>query len=326
MRKVLIIAAAASVAMIASANAQQVNLDFGTGSETGNYFAIANDVAAYCGQDTEVMGTSRRGNKPYVMNPVTSGGSVDNAKGIFQKDYHGGIVQEDVLHYLAKQDGNSYSANTMKAVFYLHQEVMHVLLPRGYKPKTEESGGFFSKVTSLWEEEQPVTFDINLLKNQEVVAWGGSVVSAQAISLFNDLNFTVRSVSNAEEAMATGLPIISVGGIPYKPVQSILDSNDYLLVGLNAQAVAAAASFYTPVSVSYVVKGALTDVQTVGVRAILMARNSRVKTGNNNMIALGNCIEESLLEMADDPESSPVWGNIVTLNQAGGLPSWPLFD
>lgn len=301
-----------------------VPLTFGTGSETGNYYAIAQDIAAYCGTEN-VLGHSMRGNKPYRMEVVTSGGSLDNMEGMYAKKYYGGIVQEDVLAYMAKRSPTKFNPNVMKAVFAAHQEVVHVLIPRGYEPESS-GGGWLSAVTNVFSGEEPVTMDINLLKNQKVTAWGGSVVSAKAISAFLDLNFDVLSAENAEDAMAKNIPVISVGGIPYKPVQNILDSGNYHLVGLNAQVFAQQAPFYQPVSASYVVDGSLTDVQTIGVRAIVMAKSSRRSGGNDGMVRLSECIEDSVIDLADDPESSPVWQSIATFVASGTLPHWPMFD
>ena len=213
----------------------------------------------------------------------------------------------------------------MKVVFAAHQEVVHVMIPKGYKPETE-SGGWLSSVTSIFSAEQPVTLDINLLANQKVAAWGGSVVSAKAISAFMDLNFDVISMNNATEAANSSLPIVSVGGIPYKPVQDILDKGNYLLVGLNAAAFTRNAPFYSQVSASYVVNGSLTDVETIGVRALVMGKSSRRPGGNEGMTNLSHCIEESVLDLADDPESSPVWQSIATLSASGVLPHWAMFE
>jgi len=146
-----------------------------------------------------------------------------------------------------------------------------------------------------------------------------------AISSFLDLNLTIKEVT-AEQAKTANVPMIIVGGQPYKPVQDLLDTGNYVMVGLNQAVIAQRAPFYMPDGASYSVGGSISTVNTVAVRAVLFGKAFRSKARNQKMSDLSNCIHESVADMADDPETNPNWSTVYEFMNSNQMPAWVMFN
>lgn len=320
MRKFLasIFAVLVTVAMIGSATAAELKM--GTGGPTGNYFGMGNDIAMYCG---DVLEPGRDGSST-SLSVLNSGGSVDNLMGMTSKEYSLGIVQQDVLQYMARRDADRVNSNRIKVITGMHAETVHLLIPKGYEPKSD--GGLFSfDFGSLFGNDQPQGIDISLLKNQRVGSWGGSMVSAKAISLFLDLNFDVVEIPE-DNRSSVRMPLILVGGQPYQVVEEYLKSGDWHLVGLNAEAIQTQAPFYMAMTANYTVDGRLQDIPTVGVRALLVGKAFRNEERNANMSLLANCIKDNLADLADDPSTNSNWGSVYEFEESDGQQiNWAYF-
>lgn len=303
-----------SAAASTSPMGNSTGLRVGTGGPTGNYFSMANDIVRYCGSTIDAG-----------LEVVNSAGSVDNISGMSNKKYAIGIVQQDVLQYMAKRDSSRYNDNRMKVITGLHSESVHLLIPVGYTPST---GGFWSnianKLDSVLASGGTAAVDINLLKNQEVGSWGGSVISAKALSLFLGLNMNIVDVPEDQRA-SWSKPILLVGGQPYKPVEDYLASGRFYLVGIDASSVRAQAPFYMASTISYPVRGKVTDVPTIAVRAVMLGVAFRSSERNKPMSDLAQCVTDSLSDLADDPNTNPNWASVYEFEQGGNQISWQYF-
>lgn len=322
MRKLLSTIAAVGIALSAgTAMARDINV--GTGGPTGNYYSMGNDIKYYC--EGELSPDARSGG-PVGLNIMNSGGSVDNLVGMGNKEYSVGIVQQDVLQYMAKRDGNRVNQNRIKVITGMHAETIHLLIPKGYEPKSDDGllGGLLSKFDDILGSGGDKGIDVNLLKDQRVGSWGGSMVSAKALSLFLNLNLDVVEVPEEQRATVR-MPLVLVGGQPYQPVQDYLSTGDWHLVGLDYQLIQNKAPFYLEATANYQVDGRLQDIPTVGVRALMVGKSFRNPNLNQHMSELATCITQNLADLADDPQTNPNWGSVYEFENSGQQVNWQYF-
>lgn len=308
--------AAILVMSVTAVTAQAKTVRVGTGSETGTYFGIGTDIDSFCG--TEMSEAS--------LELFPSGGSVANLDGMNTKQFTAGIVQEDVLRLYSKfLMPKKVNEKRIRVITPLHVEPLNLLIPVNYKPEGQKVG-FFAK---LWgSDDAPVKLDINLLRNQQVAAWGGSMVSAQALSRYLGLDFSVREIAKGQTAKGRNgeIPILVVEGFPSKVVQQYLDSGKYRLVSIDYDKVKVQADFYVPHKLSYTVKGKVVNVDTIGTRALLVGKASRKASRNLPMEELASCIEESLIDLADDADTNSNWSEIFEFVDDENTVDWKYFN
>lgn len=302
-----------SLLSLMSFNTQAREIKFGTGSLSGNYYSIGQDIVNFCGDDLPND----------TITVMESGGSVDNLLGLQNKKYSMAEVQEDVLNYYAKLNPKQVNQNRMKVVTGLHNEAVHLLIPKGYTPKTESKG--WKSMLSFGDDEVPA-ISLSSLQNQTIGSWGGSIVSTEALSYFFNLNLNVVSVPSKDRNVNnTSLPLILVGGHPYKLVEEYLATGKWVLVPLDYAAISSVAPFYTDETVAYNINGKAVNTKTVGVQALLIAKSYRKKSTNQAMSDLATCIIGSVADLADDPDTNPLWGNIYDSVDSDNQISWDYF-
>jgi len=291
------------------------NLRIGSGGSKGNYFSMANDIKSYCAEPLA---------KTANLEVLESNASVANIEGMTKKTYTAGIVQEDVLQYYGKHYEAKVNRNTIKVIAGLHMEVVYVLIPKNFQPKTKEKS-LWSKATSIFSggDESPGPINLNILEGQNVAASGGSVISAKALKFFAKVNFNVVDVTDSKDY--GDMPIIMVGGQPYGPVEEKLSSGKYILISLDADSITTQAPFYFKVAASYNVGGKSYTANTVGIRALLVGKSFRKDSRNENMTRLASCIDKRLVDMADDPETNPNWQSVYDLNEDANQTNWAYF-
>ncbi|SDH47639.1 TRAP-type uncharacterized transport system, substrate-binding protein [Vibrio xiamenensis] len=301
--------------ILASLPAQAKTLNMGTGSTKGNYYSMGMDIKSYCSGSIGVD-----------LNIAETTGSVTNLMGLMDKDYSLGIVQEDVLNYNAKRNPKKVNQNRMKVLTGLHEEAVHLLIPKGYNPKSSHDTSMWSKWGSmLGGDEQPHQFELSMLKGQEVGSWGGSIVSAEALGYFFGLNIHVTEVKNKGDVNDTSKPLILVGGAPYQVVQDYLASGKWTLAALNYDAISQQASFYSKQNVNYQISGKVRSVPTVAVRALLIGKSFRKDSRNKPMTELATCIYNNVADLADDPDTNPNWGSVYDYIEGNGQTNWSYF-
>lgn len=297
---------------IAAVPVSAKTLNMGTGGTDGNYYAMGQDIKSYC---SDSISTD--------LNVAETTGSVSNLLGMMNKEYSLGIVQEDVLNYNAKRNPKKVNQNRMKILTGLHEEAVHLLIPKGYQPKSNESKSLWSKFGLGKDDDQPKKFELSMLKGQEIGSWGGSMVSAEALGYFFGLNIHVSEVKNNVNDLSK--PLVLVGGAPYKVVQDYLASGKWTLASLNYDAISQQASFYSKQNVNYQIGGKVRSVPTVGVRALLLGKSFRKKSRNEPMTELATCIYQNVADLADDPDTNPNWGSVYDYVEGDGQSNWAYF-
>ncbi|WP_339387890.1 TAXI family TRAP transporter solute-binding subunit [Vibrio caribbeanicus] len=292
-----------------SISAQTLNM--GTGGESGNYYQMGQDIASYC--NTELS--------PSTVNIMQSGGSISNLVGMQNKQYSLGMVQEDVLFYNAKRDPKKVNRNRLKVLTGLHEESIHLLIPKGYQPKDSKNKSMWSKF--FGKKDPSLKFELSMLKGQTVGSWGGSLVSAEALGFFFNLNLKVKEVTDNPNDLSQ--PIVLVGGAPYKPVQDYLATGKWTLAPLDFRAINQQASFYLPQSINYQIGGKVVSTSTVGVRALLIGKSYRKKSRNEAMSNLATCIYQNAVDLADDPDTNPNWASVYDYIEDDDQSDWSYF-
>ena len=268
-------------------------ISVGSGGVGGSYYPMVNDMIAFCGSSTSRQFT----------NIESPGGSVGNVIGMTNKEFHAGITQIDVLKYYAKMMGEKVNANRMKVVVGLHRESGHLMIPPGWEPKSSGFSGFFSKLNFL-EDKKGV--DINLLKNQTIGAWGGSIVSAKALSSFLGLNMNVVEIQPGAKVDS---PVLRVAGQPDDHVKAYLAAG-WNIVPIDAEILKNRASFYDKVTLNYSIGGKVVSIPSFGVRAVFVAKSSRADARNLPFSEMASCLRKSLADLADDSDTNPNWESV----------------
>ncbi|MDC0612434.1 hypothetical protein OAP63_17020 [Vibrio sp.] len=297
-------------------NAEQQSaqtIKVGTGGKSGNYYSMMNDIKDYC-SDALTPGSS--------LQVEESDGSVDNVMGLTDKRFSAGIVQEDVLQYFKKTQPRSVNTNRIKIISGLHMESVHLLVPKGYEG--DKQGGIKGMFGSLFGDDDKKPVSIDMLKGQTIGSWGGSVVSAKALSYFMNLNLNVVEVPT-KDRRAPNIPLLLVGGHPYKPVQDLLETGKYVLIPIDYAELRDKAPFYLKSTISYKNNGKIKTVPTFGVRALFVGKSFRRESRNENMTKLAQCVQDSLIDLADDPDTNPAWGSVYELEDDGEQTSWSYF-
>ncbi|BCE01848.1 hypothetical protein [Marinicellulosiphila megalodicopiae] len=311
MRKLIIILSTLIFTTIASAG----ELPFGSGSVTGNYYAMMNDIISedWCAPESG----------DDVLVNTASGGSIDNIDGMMNKRFYGGIVQVDVLKYYAKTTPNKVNQNSIGIISGLHTESFHLIFPNNWKPEGEEekSGGWFS---SKSDEEETVALKLETLIGQTVGSWGGSLVSLKALSSFYNLNLNIVEIPEGQRASPT-IPFLLVGGQPYAAVENILKTNRYTLVSINYLELAEKAPFYVKSNLTYNIGGKLVVIPSVGVQALLVAKKFRKESKNQLSIDLATCLDESIYDLADDFDTNPNWESAAEMYESNDSINWTYF-
>lgn len=304
MKKLLLIALAVASLMAAKP------VSIGTGGTTGNYYGMTNDImsADYCGK--MMLGAS----------VVSTGGSVDNLLGMINKKYAMGVVQSDVLMSMSKTSPRKVNANFIKIVAGLHNETVHLLIPNGYKP-----AGKSNMWSSLFSSKNTGPIKLSSLQDQVIASWGGSITSAKAISYFMGLNWNVQSIDpSMSDKVKT--PIVIVGGQPYAPVEKLIATGKWRLLSIDANEIKAKAPFYLSMEANYKVNGSPVSVSTIGVQALLVGKAYRKQSRNDATMKFAACIDDSLADLADDPDTNPNWASVYENNEQGSLINWPFFS
>lgn len=305
--------------MVFTLNLYATEMKFGSGSVTGTYYSMVDDIVDYCAAD---LGIDHRGRTNSMTNNEEKGGSVGSLVGMTQKKYIGGVVQEDVLQYYHKTDPSNYNQNRIKIVAGMHKETGHLLIPKNFKPA--DSGSMWSSMWSSMTNKPPEPLNVSSLKGQEIAAWGGSVVSAKALSYFLDLNATIVNIK-PEQAESSDIPVLIVAGQPSSTVQKLLATGNFILAPIDYAQLSSRQPFYLKMDANYEIGGEIITVQTFGVRAFLVGKAFRKENRNKPLSVLAGCISDNVVDMADDPETNPNWASVYEINQLGLMTNWAYF-
>lgn len=280
--------------------AQAGTINFGTGGPTGNYFGMANDINMFCGDGFPSGKT---------LNIHNTGGSIVNIDGMLAKKYNLIWVQEDVLQFYSKNNGRKVNEKRQRVVMGGQPETLHLIIPKGYSPSN--GSNFFSKMSNMFSSDKPIS--LSTLKGQTLGGWGGSLVSANALSHFAGLGMNIVEVPEGQRA-SPQVPVLIVGGQPYSAVQRLLDTGKYTMLPVQSDTLEQRAPFYSKIKANYVVNGKLVSIPTFSVRALLLAKYSRKAQRNEDMLYLSQCLQENLADLADDADTNPNWETVYEMN------------
>ena len=269
----------------------------GSGEKGGNYYKVAQDIVDFCAKEVK--------NKfGYDLINLSTKGSVDNLKGLLEKRYSIGFVQQDVYEFFKKRDQlNVIEMNTLKFM-YLYPEYLTILIPKDWHPKATS---FLDKLSSIFNSNKPVS--IMSLKNQTVYAKGGALISAQALSYFLGLNLKVL---DADTHKVNG-PFIFVTGAGDSRIEKMLSSGKWFLLSFNGNELANRVSFYKPAVVTYIVNGKSITANTVSIMSVAYARKYRGKKKRKALNFLKECIKNNIDDLIDDGISDK-WSLIAKTN------------
>ena len=231
---------------------ETTNLTFGTGGETGTYYAFGGDIAQYVSSNTNLSVTA-----------VTSGGSQANIEDIAGGNVQLGFVQSDVMSY-------AYSGTNL----------------------FEEPIQDFSVVSAMYMEQvQIVTLDPTIESVADLAGKTVSIGAAGSGVYFNaldvlgvygltesDINPVYQSFGDSVESLQDGKidAAFIVAGAPTNAVTSLAATNDVYLVGLDSEHVAdliEMSPYYSESVISADTYGTPTDVTTVAIAAVIIVDN-----------------------------------------------------
>lgn len=291
--KYFAIVVAAVLAFAGAAQAQQLKV--ATGSATGTYSKMLKEMNGQC-SETGIV----------VMEQNTSG-SMENVNLLVGNQVNGAFVQTDVLFYR----GRTEDLSNVKTLVALHPEEVHVVARAVSGLKEGGKFGFGAK--------EVVLTNVNDLAGRTVVAWGGSVVTAQVIRLQSELSFNVIEVKDAKEAMAaldsgTAQAVIAVGGAPLGFV-SALNAN-YKLLQFPEATQGKLKGVYRPARLNYNNLGAAgMGVNTVATDAIFVTREYKTEKFTNSLAALRSCVLNKLDELKETTGTHPKWQAVDASNK-----------
>jgi len=251
------------------------NLMFGTGGETGTYYAYGGVLAQYVSGKTDVSITA-----------VTSGGSQANIEDIAAEANQLGFVQSDVMSY----------AYTGTNLF------------------TEPVEGFSTVAAMYMEQVQVITLDpaIKTVADLEgkVVSIGaaGSGVYFNALDVLgvyglseSDIEPVYQSFGDSVESLQDGKidAAFIVAGAPTNAVTSLATTNDVYLVSLDSEHIAKlidVSPYYSEATIAADVYGTAEDATTVAIAAVIIAADS---VSEDAVYAMTSTIFENLSEISE---------------------------
>lgn len=302
----ILISLALSLGLVATA-AAQAPFKIGTGGPKGTYYAMCMDMLKTFGAKV-----------PNSFSCEETNGSMDNMQRVIARTLQGAVVQFDVMKYLEEKDPNMAQ---IKVVFPLHQEEVHLV---GANTSYKEGGWFGIGSKSV---ELKTLKDLN---GRKVVAWGGSVLSAEYFAYRFKLNYEVIDVSGlrldekgavvkaaekqpaapdrvAAKMVASGEAhaIFAVGGFPLLWLQDgKVFGKQFKMLSIGSDMADQVGGIYNKSKVNY---SNLTDgaVATVAVPAVLVTRDFRTPDRVAPIVALQREVVLNLETLRD--EGHPKW-------------------
>ncbi len=277
MKKILAAALCLALALtlVACGGGSGTNLMFGTGGETGTYYAYGGVLAQYVSGKTDVSITA-----------VTSGGSKANIEDSAAEANQLGFVQSDVMSY-AYSDTNLF----------------------------EEAVEGFSTVAAMYMEQvQIITLnpDIKSVADLEgkIVSIGalGSGVYFNAIDILgvyglseSDIEPVYQSFGDSVESLQDGKidAAFVVAGAPTNAVTSLATTNEVYLVSLDAEHIAAlieVSPYYAEATIAADVYGTPEDAKTVAIAAVIIAADT---VSEDAVYDMTSTIFENLAEISE---------------------------
>lgn len=241
------------------------NLTFGTGGETGTYYAFGGVLAQYVTSNTDTTVTA-----------VSSKGSQANIEDLDAGDIQLGFVQSDVMSYayngerLFKEPITDFS---VVAALYMEQ-VQIVTLDPEIKTVADLAG----KTVSIGASGSGVFY--NAL----------DVLECYGLDYETDITAVMQDFADSTESLQDGKidAAFIVAGAPTTAITSLAATQSVYLVSLDEEHIAAlreTSPYYSPNTIAADVYGTPEDCTTVAVNAIVIARDDVSETDIYNFVS-----------------------------------------
>lgn len=258
-----------------SGDGESTNLMFGTGGETGTYYAYGGVLSQYVSSNTDVSITH-----------VTSGGSQANIEDIAAGANQLGFVQSDVMSY-AYAGTNLFEApvegfSTVAAMYM--EQVQIITLNPAIKTVADLEG----KVVSIGAAGSGVYF--NAL---DILGVYG-LTEADIEPVYQSFGDSVESLQDGKIDAA-----FIVAGAPTNAVTSLATTNDVYLVSLDAEHIAdliEVSPYYAEATIAADVYGTDEDATTVAIAAVIIAADS---VSEDAIYSMTSTIFENLGEISE---------------------------
>ncbi len=246
------------------------NLTFGTGGDTGTYYAFGGTLAQYISANTDVTVTA-----------VTSNGSKANIEDMTAGDIQLAFVQSDVMSY-------AYAGTNL------------------FESKVE---GFSTVAAMYMEQVQIVTLDpeiktvADLAGKTVSIGATGSGVYFNAIDILGAYGLTEKDITPVYQAFGDSVESLQdgkidaafiVAGAPTNAVSTLATTNDVYLVSLDDAHIAALVEkspYYSPNTIAADVYETDADATTVAIAAVIIAADS---VAEDDVYAMTQAIFENL--------------------------------
>ena len=299
MKKILALALALVMVFALAACGSGTTLSFGTGGDSGTYYAFGGALAGYVTEKTDTAVTA-----------VTSNGSQANIEDIASGNIQLGFVQSDVMDY-------AYNGTRL-------------FVDDAGEPAPVTN---FSTVAALYMEQvQIVTLDPEIktvadLEGRNVsIGANGSGVYFNALDILGAYDLTEEDITPQYQDFATSVASLKdgkidaafiVSGAPTTAVVDLASGNDVYLVSLDDEHIdklIASSPYYSKNVIAADVYGTPEDCTTVAVGAVVIAGNDVsedavydfVSTVFENIGDLGHAKQDELsLEFASSVTNVP---------------------
>lgn len=286
---------ALALTLCACGGGSGTNLMFGTGGETGTYYAFGGVLSQYVSGKTDVSITA-----------VTSGGSQANIEDVASEANQLGFVQSDVMSYaytgtnLFKEPVEGFST---VAAMYMEQVQIVTL-----DPEIKSVADLEGKIVSIGAQGSGVYFNaIDVLG-----AYG--LTEADIEPVYQSFGDSVESLQDGKIDAA-----FIVAGAPTNAITSLATTNDVYLVGMDADHIAdliAASPYYKEATIAADVYGTAEDVKTVAIAAVIIVADS---VSEDAVYTMTSTIFENLAEISQQHAK----GNEASLEFASSITDVP---
>ena len=242
------------------------SLTFSTGSETGTYFAFGTVMGAKVSDTTDTQVTV-----------VSSNGSQSNIEALKAGEADIAFVQSDVMAYgyngtrLFTETGAVTNFSAVAAMYL--EQVQIVTLDPSIKSVADLAG----KRVSIGATGSGVYYNA-----MDILGVYG-LTEADITPAFYDFSKTIEALREGE--IDAGFV---VAGAPTNAVTSLTQTNDAYLVSLDDEhisALVASSPYYAKNTIGFEVYDTLEDVITVGISAVVIARDSASEEDVYNFIS-----------------------------------------
>ncbi len=302
----------ACVMGLASATAQAQQLNVATGSKTGTYNSMFEDIKKFCGNEL-------------LMNGRVTTGGVQNLELLTGNKVQAIFGQSDMMYRRSR--GNTDLAD-VKTLLAMHPEQLHFIV----RSAPIKEGGYGAMGIKVMGTEVTLT-EVAQLKGRKIAAWGGSVETAKQVRLDSEIAYDIIQVQNFGEAkkaldaqqvdailMVGGAPMADIAGDEEKKIPAL--SAAYRLLAVGPATVAKLKDSYPRTdNLTYGNLNAQ-SVPTVSVEALFVTREYKTAAATAALSSLRNCVITKLDDIKEAEGTHPAWRRVSATNKG----SWPYYN